>query len=593
MSLRDGVYTAIGQGKDDQITVRVTIDNQIISNVEIVKNNETPGVSTRALTDIPDRIVKNQTVNVDAISGATATSEGITVAVKKALKDAGADDDAFSHRTETNNKSVSEVKEISTDVVIVGAGPAGLAAAVSAGEHGLKSIVFEKNGVAGGTANMGMGPLGIDTDVQKKSFNDISVEEALKSHMEYTHYRVDEDLVQTYFNLSADTITWLEKMGVKFAGAFKYFKESYGTWHIVKSDDGRPIGPGAASTMNQHLAKRAEELGTKFYFEAPVTSLLTNDQAVVGVTAQGKDGQKYVVKSRAVLVATGGFGSNKQMLHDELNLNLNEDFYTFNVPGIDGDGLKMMWQSGAMKDSAGETTEIIYMLPDDMEYFNVDASLRQPNLLINQHGDRFMNEGDMGNTTYTGNALLRQPGHYAYCVMDRALLERYKVTGPDIVDLVHNADSFENIEFEKMEKNHYEGVILADDLTELADKLGIEKNKLQRTLDDYNEICVQKYDTQFHKPAKYLKKITGEGGYLVGKYYTSAYSTLGGVRINKYGEVLDSNLNPVKGLYSAGQDANSIYGDSYNFNLPGNSMGFAVNSGRMAVNGMVSKLFHS
>lgn len=590
MSLRDGVYTAVGQGKDDQITVKVTIADQKIDSVVVVEDHETPGVSTRALTDIPEKIVKNQTVNVDAISGATATSEGITVAVKKALKEAGAQADEFS-QAEVVAQTTTEPEKLTTDVVIVGAGPAGLAAAVSAGEHGLKSIVFEKNGVAGGTANMGMGPLGIDTDVQRKSFNDISVEEALESHMEYTHYRVDEDLVQTYFNLSADTIDWLQKMGVQFAGAFKYFKESYGTWHIVKSEDGRPIGPGAASTMNRHLAKRAEELGTTFYFETPVASLLTSDEAVVGVKAQTKTGQQYIVKAKAVLVATGGFGSNKQMLHDELNLNLNEDFYTFNVPGIDGDGLNMMWQSGAMKDADGEAAEIIYMLPDNMSYFNADAALRQPNLLINQHGDRFMNEGDMGNTTYAGNALLRQPGHYAYCVMDRALLEQYKVTGPDIVDLVHDADSFNHIEFEKIAKNHYDSVITADNLTELADKLGIAEDKLKQTIDEYNASCDQKYDAQFHKPMKYLKKITGEGGYLVGKYYTAAYSTLGGVRINKYGEVLDNDLKPVKGLYSAGQDANSIYGDSYNFTLPGNSMGFAVNSGRMAVNGMVANLF--
>ncbi|ANZ62468.1 succinate dehydrogenase [Secundilactobacillus paracollinoides] len=475
---------------------------------------------------------------------------------------------------------------------MIGAGPAGLAAAVAAGEHGLKTVVFEKNGVAGGTANMGMGPLGIDTDIQRQGFNDISVPEALEEHMTYTHYRVDEDLVQTYFNLSADTIKWLQDMGVQFAGAFKYFKESNATWHVVQPDDGSQPGPGAAADMNKHLKARAEKLGATFYLETPATSITTADGKITGITAQANNGQQYAVTASAVLVATGGFGSSKQMLHDELGLNLNEDFFTFNVPGIEGDGLRMMWQAGANKDTTSETVETIYLLPDNFQYFNSDAALRQPNLLINQRGDRFMNEGDMGNTTYTGNALRLQPGNYGYCVMDQSLLDDYKANGPAIADIVHPASCFDDAEgeIEKAQANNYEGIIVADTLSELAEKLGINETKLQQTIDDYNQLCVQNLDTQFHKPAKFLKPIRGNGCYIVGKYFTGAYSTLGGIRTNKFGEVYADATHAVPGLYSAGQDANTIYGDSYNFTLPGNSMGFAVNSGRMAANGIAAYL---
>ena len=113
-------------------------------------------------------------------------------------------------------------------------------------------------------------------------------------------------------------------------------------------------------------------------------------------------------------------------------------------------------------------------------------------------------------------------------------------------------------------------------------ELGIDEEKLQDTIDEYNEMCANGVDTKFHKPQKYLHPITGKGKYLVGKYYLAAYGTVGGVRINKYCEVLDKNHMPIEGLYSAGSDANTIYGDSYNFTLPGNTMGFAINSGRMA-----------
>ena len=112
--------------------------------------------------------------------------------------------------------------------------------------------------------------------------------------------------------------------------------------------------------------------------------------------------------------------------------------------------------------------------------------------------------------------------------------------------------------------------------------LNLDAEKLEKTIDEYNDMCDQGVDTQFYKKHEYLHPITGKGGYLVGKFYIAAYGTIGGVRINKKCEVLDNNLNAIPGLYSAGSDANTIYGDSYNFTLCGNTMGFAVNSGRMA-----------
>ena len=195
-----------------------------------------------------------------------------------------------------------------------------------------------------------------------------------------------------------------------------------------------------------------------------------------------------------------------------------------------------------------------------------------------------MNEGYMGNTTFTGNALAMQPGNYAYCIMDRGILREYKRNGPDILDIVHPADAFETFDEQAklaVEQNYF-AYFEAKTVEELAEKLGIDEEKLQETIDDYNDMCDSGVDTLFHKDQKFLHPITGKGGYLAGKFYLGAYGTVGGVRINKYCEVLDEKQKPIKGLYSAGSDANTIYGDSYNFTLPGNTMGFAVNSGRMA-----------
>ena len=476
------------------------------------------------------------------------------------------------------------MKVINTDVAIVAGGPAGLAAAITIGERGLKSVILEKSSSTGGAANMGMGPLGIDTKIQKANFNDISVREALDLHMKYTHFNVDMDLVQAYFNKSADTIEWLEEMGVEFAGSFRYFKESAATWHIVKPENG-VIGPRAASAMIKIMTERAKELGGDIMLETPATGLIKEDEKVCGVKATDSTGEEIEVRAKAVIVATGGFGNNKEMVEEEFGLHLAEDFFPFMIPGITGDGLRMMWEAGAAK--FGANIEAIYQLPDNLNWFLLDAVLRQPNLLINQFGERFMNEEYMGNTTYTGNAIHMQPGNYGYCIMDGAILREYKKNGPDIVDIVHPADAF--LEFDgqaaQAVEQGYPYYYEADTVEELAEKLDIDPEVLQDTIDEYNEYCAAGVDKKFYKRQEFLHPITGKGKYLAGRFYLAAYGTVGGVRINKYGEVLDEDQYPIEGLYSAGSDANTIYGDSYNFTLPGNTMGFALNSGRMAGEG--------
>ena len=355
------------------------------------------------------------------------------------------------------------MKKMEADVVVVAGGPAGLAAAITAGENDLKAIVFEKSNTTGGAANMGMGPLGLGTKYQKEGFCDITKDDAMDIHMKYTHYRVDGDLVQTYFEKSGDTIEWLEDMGVEFAGVFRYFKESAQTWHIVKPENG-VIGPRAAGPMIRIMTEKVKELGGEIYLETPVKSLIMEDGKCVGVIATSKDGEEIEARAKAVVVATGGFGTNKEMIKEEFNLNLWEDFFPFNVPGTVGEGLKMMWAAGAQK--FRPNIEMIYQLKDNLNWFLLDAVLRQPNLLINQRGDRFMDEGQMGNTTFTGNAIALQPGNYAYAIMDGAILKYYKKNGPDIFDIVHPKEAFMAVdgEFDRAVEEGYDGFFRADSI---------------------------------------------------------------------------------------------------------------------------------
>lgn len=472
------------------------------------------------------------------------------------------------------------MEKLESDVIIVAAGPAGLAASISAAEAGKKVLTFEKANTTGGTGNMGMGPLGLETRIQKESFIGLSKKEAFDMHMKYTHYRVDADLVQTYFGKSTDTIAWLQDMGVEFLGAFKYFAGSEATWHIVKPETGVP-GPRAASVMYKIMTERAKELGVDFKLETPVKKLIVEDGRVVGVIAIDKDGKEIEARAKAVIIATGGFGDNSEMIEKYLGYKCGVDYFPFMIPGLKGDGLNMCWKIGAAQ--YGINVEIIYQLPDNMNWFCLDAVLRQPNLLINQRGDRFMNEDQMENTTFTGNAIALQPGRYAYCIMDEGIKKQYQRNGLDMIDMVHPSSCVFGFDDEatRAKDNGYEAFFEADTIDELAKKLGIDEDKLQDTIDDYNDMCDENMDSQFSKNPKYLRPI-GKGKLYVGKFFLGAYGSLGGLKINSKCEVYNTKGKVISGLYAAGTDANTIYGDSYNFFLPGNSMGFAINTGRMA-----------
>lgn len=482
------------------------------------------------------------------------------------------------------------MKQMQADVIVVAAGPAGLAAAIEAADAGLNVIVFEKSNTAGGAANMGMGPLGINTSIQRSNFNDITVPYALGKHMEYTHYRVDEGLVSRYFNLSADTIDWLIDMGVNFAGAFRYSRDSEATWHIVKPDNG-PIGPRCASAMIKKMNERAAELGVDIYLETPVYDLIqSEDGTVTGVKAKDKDGEEIEAAAKAVVVCTGGFGTNPEMMKKELGLNLGEDLITFMIPGIVGDGLNMMWKAGAEK--YGTNIEMIYCIRDQINYMALDMLFRQGVLFINRDGDRFMNESVCGNTTFTGNAISTQPGKFCWSIVDDSVAKFFKRNGFTHISLVEPEALAGNIDgaIEDAVDDEFEEFVIAETIEEFAEKMNIPVDKLQDTLDTYNDYCEQGFDEDFAKERKDMLPVYGKGHYMAIKFHPAAYGTVGGVHVNRNCEVLDNKGNPIPGLYSAGSDANTIYGDSYNFKLPGNTMGFAINSGRIAGQAIADKL---
>ncbi len=471
------------------------------------------------------------------------------------------------------------MKQYECDIAVIAGGPAGMAAAIAAAELGASVIVLEKANTTGGAANMGMGPLGVESDIQRANMIGITKEEAFRKFMDYTHWRSDARLVREYIWKSADTIQWLQDMGVEFFGAYKYFPDSEATWHIVKSDSG--MGPRAASAMLKTMTRRAEELEVEILLETPAKKLVKNeDGAICGVYATDKNGEEVYVDCCAAIIATGGFGDNPEMIKNLTPYEWGKNMYSFRIPGMVGDGIRMAWEAGA-----GHTEcniEVAYNSPSAVDYICLKNVHQQPNLLVNLQGERFVNEEVMANTTFGSNALATQKKMLGFMVIDDSIKNFYRRNGIPNVSLVNpNASAKDyDADLKKAVESGDPWFYVADSLEELADKMGVNKENFLKTVEEYNAYC-NSHDELFGKDHRFLKPLVGPKFYALA-LAPSGYGSLGGIRINYKTEVVTDEFDPIPGLYAAGTDANTIYGDSYVFILPGNSMGFALNSGRMA-----------
>jgi fumarate reductase flavoprotein subunit len=480
------------------------------------------------------------------------------------------------------------MNKIESDIIIIAAGAAGLSAAVSAAQAGLSVMVFEKNAITGGTANKGMGPLGIESRHTRARLLQPTKDEAFKVFMDYTHWRVDAKLVRAFLNKSGETIHWLESLGVEFVEPATYFTGSYSTWHLVKPEVGPP-GPGGAATMMKILTQKAIELGVVFYLESTVSQIIKENNAIVGVIANDQEGNEMEARAQAVIVATGGFGNSPEMIKEHAGFEVGKDIYPFRIPGVTGDGIRMAWEVGAQKTEM--SMELVYGMPDPL---NVPPQLHeacsQPHLFVNYLGERFMNEAIMANVTFTGNALTLQKDKTGFLIFDEGILEAMEQDF-DTRNRVFPKTNFENSQaiIDAYLKSGKGNFYVADTIEDLAEQTGIDLENLIKTIESYNTYCQNGYDEQFNKERKYLRPLKG-GKWYAGRHFPSAYGSAGGIKINEKAEVIGKDWKPIKGLYAAGTDACSIYGDSYPFIFPGTSMGFAINTGRIAIESIIKKI---
>ncbi len=468
-----------------------------------------------------------------------------------------------------------------TDVIVIGSGVSGLAAATTAAEGGARVIVIEKQRSLGGTSNFFDGMFAVESPMQRERYITYSRDEAFKRIMEYSHWRANARLVRAFVDESGSTIAWLLGMGVEFSDATINMPDAPRTYHVVK-------GNGAA--VVKALATRAKEKGADLRAGASVRRILREGDGVTGVVVE-ENGEEVTVAARAVVIASGGYANNKEWIKKYAGFDL--DVNVIPIGNVDkmGDGIRMAWEVGAAEEGMGllELFRVGPIGPDLPMKGQIEFIAGQPDLWVNSKGERFCDEGIAFYDTSVGNANARHKEGYTFSIFDDSIKQRLLEKGIDRGIAMENPPGTRPINLDRelsaaLERGSTE-VFGADSIEELAAKIGIDPAALKATVDEYNLFCEKGHDDLFAKDPQYLRPLKGPRFYAA-KARTIFLGTLGGIKINHRTEVVDKKGKVIPGLYAVGFDAAGMWGDSYSIkDSSGASAGFAVNSGRIAGKG--------
>jgi fumarate reductase flavoprotein subunit len=480
---------------------------------------------------------------------------------------------------EEGEMTISDRSVLSTDIIVIGSGVSGLAAAVTVAEGGGKVVVFEKERSLGGTSNFFDGMFAVESEMQRQRYIGYSRDEAFTNIMEYSHWRANPRLVRVIVDESGRTIGWLQGLGVEFVDATTMMPDGPPTYHVVR-------GQGAA--VIKALVTAAKEKGVDLRPAAPVREILREGGVVCGVIAEA-DGQPLEVTARAAIVASGGYANNKEWIKKYSGFDLDRNLIPVGNVDKMGDGIRMAWEIGAAEEALG-LLELFAVGPVGPEFTmknSVEFVAAQPDLWVDPQGLRFCDESIGFYDSSVGNANARYEGGFTYRLFDDSIKERLMEKGIDKNVGMDNPPGTKPVNFDRelqaaLEKGTTE-VMVADSVEGLATKMGVEPAVLSATIAEYNRFCAQGHDELFAKNPRYLRPLKGPKFYAV-KAHTIFLGTLGGIRINERMEVIDKKGKIIPGFYAVGFDAaGGMYGDSYPITVAtGLSAGFATNSGRIA-----------
>lgn len=552
MAMTAGTYEAEANGIGGAVKVAVTVSETAIESVEVVSHSETAGISDPAIEKIPAAIVEGQTLAVDVVAGASVTSGAILSAVEQALTEAGADVEALKVKAETEAVA-GETVEMTTDVVVIGAGGAGVAAAVEACDAGAKVVLLEKMPAIGGTTATSQGLVGgYESKFTKEMDVHYTFEEMYQNLMSNASYRLDPKLTGITIEKSGETIDWMaDRLGMNF------YQVTVGYGPLTMMHWIENAGAGMKTAMEATLEGSDVEL----MLETRATELLMNeDGSVKGVKAE-RGADTVIVYADSVVITTGGYANNP-----ELTERLDPEkagTYGIGFVGSTGDGIIMASNVGAALTHTGDMMCVLkdYEIMSEHNGTSATANVssfisRDNTVLLGANGKRFVNEKDIGYMTQKLNSPVFDQMHkdglgYVWAISDKASLEAKGVKrGLDM-------------EF-----------ITADTFEELAAKMGLDEAAVVETLTNYNSYCETGHDPEFGRLL--LAKL--EAPYCAVKVVPCEIITYGGIARNENAEVIRADGTVIEGLYTAGEaSANSAY------------MGFTISNaftwGRIAGNG--------
>jgi flavocytochrome c len=550
-------YVGEGKGVHGNIKVGVIIKDNKIAEIQVLHQDETPGVGDVAIEQLTKNIVMHQSVAVDTIAGATISSKGLLTAVTQALEKSGAVMTSFLKKPEKAIAS-SKLIEKQADVVIIGGGGAGLAAAVSAHQKGAKVLVLEKMPKVGGnTIISGAAYNAVDPKRQKAA----GIEDSIEKHYTQTFEGGDKlakpEMVRTFVEKSYPTLEWLESLGMKFKD--EIFTVLGALWPRSHKPI-EPLGTGYINTYMNYIKANSDDI--EIMLNTTATELIIEGGKVVGVKAESLDGKITAKANKGVVVATGGFGANVAM-RDKFNKIWPSltNIMTTNHPGATGDGMLMAEKIGAKLIGM----EQIQLLPmGDPKTGSLSGNIEQGvenRIFVNKDGNRFVDEG--ARRDVMTKALFEQKDSYMWVVLDK---HSYP-TGATKNNFNETIDQL------VAEGRAYK----ADTLEDLAKQIGVSPENLKKSVDEFNK-AVENGGPDKLGRTLYKDKIDTAPFY-AGARVPTVHHTMGGIEINTSAQVLNADGKVIPGLYAAGETTGGIHGSN---RLGGNALPDTAIFGRIA-----------
>jgi fumarate reductase flavoprotein subunit len=464
------------------------------------------------------------------------------------------------------------MKNLDADVVVVGAGSAGLTAALTAAQGGAKVIVLEKMPMPGGYSLMAEGMFAAESTIQERDYIGVTKDQAFKNHMNAAHWSPNGRLVRAFIDKSADTIDWIIGLGIQFAKVTTMWPGGPRTWHLMD---------GGGKKLIETLAGYSQEKGVQMLLATPAQKLILDDKKrVSAVIARDKEGNEVRINTRAAIISGGGYANNSEMVNQYAGL----EFEPHSIVPMQqtGDHIKMAWEAGAAKDGMG----VFMAIPSVMGHkptSHLWAAAVQPLLWVNKWGERFCDESISFVFPIAANALSKQKDGVMYTIFDENTKQKLMEEGIDVCLGIFVPVTTKLVKLdEAIETGIQEGsAFAANSLKELAEKIGAPGDRLKTTVDEINQAFEHNRDDLFAKKSRYLQPVKKGKFYAVKSIY-QIFTTLGGIKINYKTEVLNENLEVIPGLYATGNCAGGLYAWHYEVFTAGGALGFAVNSGRIA-----------